>query len=144
MRYFVELNSGEVKGPYEENILRDWLARGVMPRDTLTQEENEGIARPACEVFPGIAPSLQFTPEPESLPSAHTFHDEAMLETGSFTLGFFLATICSLPALCIIVWNSPNIGQKTYRGMWWGLAMPLFGLVTAVVMMATRAVVAGK
>ncbi len=144
MRYFVTLDSGEVKGPYEEIVLRDWLANGVMPRNTPTRDENEAICRPACEVFPGVAPSLQFVPEPAVLPSPYTYRDEPRLETGSFTLGFLLATICSLPALVVIVWNSPNIGPKTYRGMWWGLAMPFFCLVTTVVMIATRHIVSGK
>jgi hypothetical protein len=144
MPYFVKINSGEEMGPYEESALRDWLSSGVMPRDTPTRQENEAIARPACEVFPGIAPSLRFDPEPEVMASPYTSRDEPMLESGNFALGFILATICALPALCLIVWASPHIGPKTYRGMWWGVAMPLFTGAMGVAMYVIKYIVSGE
>ncbi|MDC3981500.1 hypothetical protein KEG57_13385 [Polyangium jinanense] len=56
MRYYVTIQSGEEKGPYEENEVRAWLAAGTMPRTAPTRAEQEALARPAWEVFPGVAP----------------------------------------------------------------------------------------
>jgi len=144
VQYFVRIESGEEMGPYEEMALREWLANGVMPRNTPTRTAEEAITRPACEVFPGVAPSLQFDPGPEVISSPYATREEPMFESGNFFLGFLLSTICSLPALALIVWASPSIGPKTYRGMWWGLALPFFGALMALATIATQTVVSGK
>lgn len=124
-------------------IVREWLANGVMPRNTPIRAAAAN-ALPACEVFLGFAPSLQFDPGPEVIGSPNAPREEPMLESGNCAWGFILSTVCSLPALALIVWASQHIGPKTVRGMWWGLATPLFAAIMGVVMFATRAIVTGK
>jgi len=81
---FVRIESGEEMGPYEETVVREWLANGVMPRDTPIRALEQAIALPACQVFPGIAPSLQFDPGPEVSDSPYFLREEPTLDPGKW------------------------------------------------------------
>ncbi|MDI1442656.1 hypothetical protein [Polyangium sp. 6x1] len=126
MRYYVTIQSGDEKGPYEENEVRAWLAAGTMPRTAPTRAENEATTRPAWEVFPGVAPSLQIAANEIALV------EDNPLPVGSFWLGFLFAGFCQIIALLYLLFGTA-IASETRRGIKMGLIIqfvifPLIGL----------------
>ena len=144
MRYYVTIQTGEEKGPYEENEVRAWLAAGTMPRTAPTRAEHEAVARPAWEMFPGVAPSLQLAGDAGALDLQALVAEDNALRPGSFWMGFLFAGFCNVAAILYLVFGT-DIAPETRRGVKWGLLVDCVILpLIALFLWSMKLIVTGK